>query len=362
MKRSCLVMTFTTGILLLSGCSQTSYNLSSHPHETASAQTLSPQENLKRAKQLAWDAALLVQKPPHPAERWQAARVKWRQAVRLLEAIPPKSALYSEAQQKLAEYRPKYESITQRLTDETTAADNFAQAQKVAWQAAVTVQEPPHTLQIWQRSLERWGRATRLLGDIPPMTTVSNDAQVKLITYRQNYRAIAQRIAAEKSVLAILQQFSERVAQLDTWQTKALTGRTEDPIGITYETYERWLRSLQELEQQLKAVPIALQNPAVAEMQTAIEDYRFALSLWQTYLRHKRANADWLQNSDFFNRLVPLSLIDSKHLLSRYDVKVHQGAKTDKVPLKSAVWAIWEKAEEHARAAQQKALLRSQSQ
>ena len=90
-------------------------------------------------------------------------------------------------------------------------------------------------------------------------------------------------------------------------------------------------------------------------MQTAIADYEFALTIWQTYLRHKDANADWLLNGDFFNRLVPLSLIDSDRLLQRYDVKVHQGSKEAKVALKSTVWTIWEKAAEHARLAQQKA-------
>jgi len=354
MKRSWMATTLSASILLLAGCSQSIHQLSSSQGETASAQTISPQESLRKARQLAWDAAVLVQNPPHPAERWQEARVKWRQAIRLLESIPKSSATAQEAKQKLAEYRVKYEAITQRLTDEEMATDNFEDAQTVAWQAAVTVQDPPHPLQVWQRSLERWERATRLLGSIPPLTTVSDEAQAKLVAYRQNYQTIAQRLQSERSVLSVLEQFSRLVEQLNALQTKVLTRQTEDPIGITYEDYRSFVRSLESLQTELDSIPAAKNNPAVAEMRAAIEDYEFALTIWQTYLRHKEANADWLQNTDFFNRLVPLSLIDSDRLLQRYDVKVHQGSKTAKVPLKSTVWAIWEKADEHARSSQQK--------
>jgi hypothetical protein len=354
MKRSCLAITLSASTVLLAGCAQSFSNFSSNHTERASAQTVSSRENLRRAKQLAWEAAVLVQNPPHSVERWQEARLKWRQAVRLLESIPSQAADFPQAQKKLADYRKKSEVINQRLTDETLAADNFEQAQKVAWQAAILVQDPPHRLEIWQRSLERWERATRLMGAIPPLTTVAAAAQTKRDTYRQNYQAIVQRIQSEQVILATLNQFTDRVNRLNAMQTKALTGQTEDPIGITYEDYQQVVRSLQALETQVKALPAAKTNPAVAEMQTAIADYKFALTLWQTYERHKAANADWLQNSDFFNRLVPLSLIDSDRLLARYDVKVFPGSRETKVPLKSTVWAIWEKAAEHARATQQK--------
>lgn len=347
-------MTISASVLLLAGCNPSFPNFSSAHEETASAFTISPKESLRKAQELAWDAAVLVQNPPHAAKRWQEARVKWRQAIRLLESIPQSASVFPTAQQKLVEYRAKYEAITQRLTDEETATDQFEQAQTIAWQAAVSVQNPPHSLDIWQRSRERWGRAARLMAAIPPLTTVADKAQTKLTSYRQNYQAIAQRIQSEKTVLETLSQFSSLVTQLNSLQTKALTEQTEDPIGITYEDYQRLVRTFQGFATDLHKIPTAKNNPAVGEMQTAIADYAFALTIWQSYERHKAANADWLQNSDFFNRLVPLSLIDSDRLLNRYDVKVHQGPKTVKVPLKSTVWAIWEKADNHARAAQQK--------
>lgn len=354
MKRSCLAMTLAVSVVLLAGCTQSFANFSSSNTETAAAQTLAPSESLRQARALAWEAAVLVQQPPHPVERWQAARLKWRQAIRLLEAIPATAAEFPTAQKKLADYQVKAAAINQRLADEELAIEQFEQAQKVAWQAAVMVQNPPHALPLWQRSQERWERAVRLLEAIPALTTVTSAAQPKLATYRQNAATITARIEAEQTILATLSQFRETVTRLNTLQTRALTGQTADPIGIDYEDYQQFVRSLQVLAAQVDAIAVAGTHPAVQEMRTAISDYEFALTIWQTYQRHKAANADWLQNGDFFNRLVPLALIDSDRLLSRYDVQTQPGVRSTKVPLKSTVWAIWEKADEHARASQQK--------
>ncbi|EKQ70091.1 hypothetical protein OsccyDRAFT_0356 [Leptolyngbyaceae cyanobacterium JSC-12] len=352
MKRPCLVITLSASLLGLVGCSSYFLHIP-RPTQGESASTLSPDEHFQSARQLAWEAAVLVQHPPHPDSTWQEARVKWRQAIRHLKAIPSDQPISARAKQKLAEYEKKYSVITQRLTDETVATDLFEQAQTAAWQAAVTVQNPPHALTVWQRAAERWERAIRLLEKVPTFTTVSGEAEKKLQIYRNNYQAIAQRIEAEKTFLAAVAQFSATVTQLNMLQTQAVTGKSENPIGLNYEEYQSMVRSLQVALKEIETLPTAKSNPAYTEMKTAIADYEFALNIWQTYLRHKQANADWLQNGDFFNQRVPLSLIDSDRLLQRYNVKIIPSSETAKVPLKSTVWAVWDKANEHARSAQQ---------
>lgn len=355
MKRFCLATTLSASVVMLVGCSQSFNTTFSSRAETVSMQVTSPQESLRMARKLAWEAAVLVQHPPHVADRWQEARVKWRQAIRLLESIPDDSALALEGQRKLKDYRIKYAAITGRLTQETQATEKFEEAQTMAWQAAVTVQNPPHKTYTWQRAVERWERAVQLLSEIPSFTTVSATARTKVVTYRQNQRTIAQQLAAEKTFLATLNTFSSTVAQLNMLQSRALNGQTQDPIGMDYDEYQTFVRSLQELQKQLEPLPISKANPAYAEMKAAIADYKFALTIWQTYQRHKQANAEWLQNGDFFNRLVPLSLIDGDRLLQRYDIKISQGLSEAKVPLQPTIWAIWEKANSHVQLAQQKA-------
>jgi len=346
-------MTLSASVLMLAGCSQGFNTSSSSRAETVSMRSASPEASFQQARQLAWEAAVLVQNPPHPADQWQEARIKWRQAIRLLEAIPPNAAIAQDVQRKLADYRSKYAAINQRLKAEQQATENFAQAQTMAWQAAVTVQNPPHPVQTWQRAADRWAQATQLLSEIPPYTTVSAPARTKLVTYRQNQALITEQLETERKFSSVLEAFSLTVNRLNKLQVKALMQQTEDPIGIDYESYETVVRSLQNLVQPLDRSPTAQTNPAYTEMKRAIADYEFALSLWRSYLRHKEANADWLQNGDFFNRLVPLTPTEQAQL-GQYDVEIYRGLSTAKVPLKSAVWAIWEKADEHAKAAQQK--------
>lgn len=296
----------------------------------------------------------MVQNPPHAVDTWQAAKVKWRQAIRLLEQIPDDVAVSADARGKLAAYQLNYNIINQRLAVEQAAADTLDQAQTLAWQAAVTVQYPPHSLKIWQRASAKWEEAIALLVSIPPTTSVSATARAKLIAYRDNYYAISQRIETEQKTLVALKRFSETATNLSTLQVKAVTGQTADPLGIGYEKYGEWVRSLKQSLAEISDQPAGKLHPAYGELKAAIADYEFALDVWQSYLGFKEANSDWLYGDDFFNQLVPLSRIDSDTLLQRYKVKVHYGAKEAKVPLKFTLWAIWEQAGQRVSTAQQK--------
>ncbi len=79
------------------------------------AQNLQTGENLKAAEKLAMEAAVLVQKPPHPAQVWLQAQQKWQQAIALLEAIPASDVQFAAAQKKLATYRSNYAAISKRV-------------------------------------------------------------------------------------------------------------------------------------------------------------------------------------------------------------------------------------------------------
>ncbi len=360
MKRgSLLITTLTISTALLVGCADRVQRFlgdraQADPAQTSpefqSTQSLSPDEAWRSAQQLAWEAAVLVQKPPHPVTQWQTARVKWREAIRLLESIPPQSDRAAPARQRLAVYRRNYETITQRLQTEAAAVRAWERAQEAAWQAAMTVQDPPHALAVWQRATDRWGEAVRLLEAVPPLTTVSAAAQQKAVNYRQNYRAIAQQLARHQAILEVQTALADRVAYVNQQQRQALIGQTADPIGMTYEEYQDFVRSLAPLQSRLSALKDTVPPPVYEDMQAVITDYQFALRLWHTYEQYKTANADWLQNMDFFNRLVPLTPTDRDRLLHRYvtlrsaDVRLFYGSQAVKVPLKSTVWEIWQTA------------------
>jgi stress response protein SCP2/Flp pilus assembly protein TadD len=78
-------------------------------------QNLQAAESLEKAQKLALEAAVLVQKPPHPMEVWHQSQNKWQQAIALLEAIESRTPVYNLAQNKLSSYRANRAVISQRL-------------------------------------------------------------------------------------------------------------------------------------------------------------------------------------------------------------------------------------------------------
>ncbi|MFS8120596.1 MAG: TerD family protein, partial [Microcoleus sp.] len=79
------------------------------------ARNLQAAESLEAAQKLAMEAAVLVQKPPHPMEVWHQCQSKWQQAIGLLEAIDSSTPVYSLAQNKLSSYRANSAIIGQRV-------------------------------------------------------------------------------------------------------------------------------------------------------------------------------------------------------------------------------------------------------
>lgn len=88
-------------------------------------------QGIERAKQFAWEAAKLVQNPPHRAEIWQQAHQKWQQAITQLVNIPEDSPEYAAAQARLLEYQKNYEIINQLYEKSKEAVKLNNQAMKL---------------------------------------------------------------------------------------------------------------------------------------------------------------------------------------------------------------------------------------
>lgn len=356
-----LTIAFSTGLLLLTACSARYSDFverSSQALTTDSTQrSTTPQpatalDNVVAARRLAWDAAVMVQHPPHSAATWQAARVKWRQAINLLEAVPEGAPLSAQAKAKLSVYQANYTAISDRLTAETVALDQLKAAQTLAWQAAVTVQKPPHSPRVWQRASRKWQDAIALLESIPPTTSIAQQSQAKLITYRSNYSAINQRLTNETQALLTLKQFSEIAVRLggipDNIDPSNLALQK---IGVSYEDYTHLVQALQQSLTQFATQPDAKNHPLYPELVKAIEDYQVVLKLWQAYLEFKAANTQWLYD-DVYNQLVPVPLADADRLVQKYDIKTYSGGT--KVSLRFSAWTIWQKTNQHLRQVQQR--------
>ncbi|WP_293350226.1 MULTISPECIES: TerD family protein [unclassified Microcoleus] len=95
------------------------------PSLVAVERNLQAAESLEKAQKLAMEAAVIVQKPPHPMEVWHQSQNKWQQAIALLEPIESRTPVYNLAQNKLSNYRANRAVISQRLAIAQKAA-NFS--------------------------------------------------------------------------------------------------------------------------------------------------------------------------------------------------------------------------------------------
>lgn len=163
----------------------------------AESKTYTEQQHIidfEMAQKLAMEAAVLVQNPPHPIEVWEQATAKWQESVKLLESIPESSPIFSQAQAKLLTYQTNYTAINNRLNQEKKAVIHLENAKKLAWEAAVIVQNPPHPIETWQKAESKLKQAISLLELIPKGTLVEAKAQEKLRAYQTNLSTITNQI------------------------------------------------------------------------------------------------------------------------------------------------------------------------
>jgi hypothetical protein len=354
MKSPHLTVALSASVLLLSGCSIVEQpTVANSTPDTASSETPSALDSYVAARRLAWDAAVIVQHPPHPVDTWQEAKVKWRQAIRLLQKIPQDAAISPQAKEKLAVYQTNYSAVDERLKAEQTAASQLDKAQTLAWQAAVTVQNPPHSLKVWQRAGSKWEEAIALLEAIPNTTSIFLKGQEKLATYRSNYSAINQRIRTEIQALQTLKQFSEVASQLNNIPSDALAHPTLDKVGINYAEYTKLVDALEASLAQFANQPGGKKHLIYTSLEEAIVDFKTVTKLWQTYLNYKQDNAQWLYD-DVFNQLVPLPFQEMNDLVQKYGIKTYSNGT--KVSLRFGAWAIWYQASQRIRSAQQQIL------
>ncbi|MEH2297418.1 hypothetical protein [Nostoc sp.] len=106
---------------------------------------------------------------------------------------------------KIKEQSPQLQQMSLSLTQEGSAIANLKSAQKLGMEAASLVQNPPHSLKVWQQAQNKWHQAIILLDSIPSQTSVSDQAKNKLAYYQINYKFISQRVLIENKAVANLE-------------------------------------------------------------------------------------------------------------------------------------------------------------
>ncbi|MEG5163147.1 TerD family protein [Microcoleus sp. AT3-A2] len=167
-------------------------------------------ETLKQAKILAVETQNAAKATDVNLLRSFEQRLK--ETIANLEKIPNFPGFgYQQARADLLQLRPSLVPVAQNLQ----AAESLATAQKLAMEAAVVVQKPPHPIEVWQQSQSKWQQAIALLEAIDSRTPVYNLAQNKLSNYRANHAVISQRVAIAQKAANFSNQGSLKVQKGD---------------------------------------------------------------------------------------------------------------------------------------------------
>jgi len=167
-------------------------------------------ETLKQAKILAVETQNAAKATDVNLLRSFDKRLK--ETIANLEKIPNFPGFgYQQARADLLKLRPSLVPVQQNLQ----AAESLATAQKLAMEAAVVVQKPPHPIEVWQQSQSKWQQAIALLEAIDSRTPVYNQAQSKLSNYRANRAVISQRVAIAQKAANFSNQGSLKVQKGD---------------------------------------------------------------------------------------------------------------------------------------------------
>jgi hypothetical protein len=172
-------------------------------------------DKFESAKQLAMDAAIIVQNPPHPETIWNAASNKWQEAISILESIPENSFVSVEAKTKLEQYRNNHAAISTRLSHEIQASEMLENAKNLSWEAVKITQKPPHSSTTWKQASEKLEQAIKLLETMPKNSPLYAQEQQRLKEYKANYITINQRLAIEENAISKFKQAQNLATQVE---------------------------------------------------------------------------------------------------------------------------------------------------
>lgn len=203
-------------------------------------------ENFSHAEQLGISIAATLSQLPQPANQLEETQSQLEEAITFLSAIPEDTPVFAQAQETLLTYQAQKTQLAQALAQEKQSADLFEKAKAAAIEAGKLSQNPPHSVQVWEHSAQKWQEAISHLEAIRPETSVYSDAQSRLASYRNNHNTINARRSAEQKAVESLES-AKNLA-------KGAVNRTQNPphaVAVWEQAQSQWQQAIH----QLKAIP-----------------------------------------------------------------------------------------------------------
>jgi hypothetical protein len=161
------------------------------------------------------------------------------QAIAQLSSIPERpGSLRPEADTELKKLQDRLESYRQRLQVETPFQQRLEQAKKLVIEAAVQVQDPPHSSKVWTEAQAKRQEALNLLRAIPAESILqSKEVQPRIQTYvpelQQTTAQLQRQLRVETALRSLSPQSLSRLrAAKQTADEVAAFNRTCVPLVV----------------------------------------------------------------------------------------------------------------------------------
>lgn len=166
-----------------------------------SLQTTEPQveyvDSAVAAMNQAYQATLIVAKPPVPVAKWQQSKQLLTNSVATLGKIPSNSSVYPLARQKLGDYQAKLGEIERRISAENTAQERLKSA--IAGIASATAaQTVAKSATEWRSVNSQWTNINSTLESIPATTSSYPQAQLLLKSAQPQLATARTKLAEEE--------------------------------------------------------------------------------------------------------------------------------------------------------------------
>ena len=142
------------------------------------------------------------------------ALMAWQRGMDKLNEIPSETLAGAQAQTRLQAFQRDYTDLAGTAADMQQSNDFVAVAKNYGLQAAMVVQNPPHSADIWQRAEEQWHEALKVLEKVPENSPSYVDAQslrAQYLTYKSDIEA---RRRQEEQAVATIREVRQTIPQL----------------------------------------------------------------------------------------------------------------------------------------------------
>jgi len=209
------------------------------------------------------DAAKQQYQAATTAQEKTAAATAWQAGMDTLTEIPPETLAGRMSQTKLQAYQRDFEQVSGQLAGGSRTSTLIEAAKNFAWTASTAAQNPPHSVETWQRIADLWQEAIARLTQVPVDDVGYDEAQRMLAEYQNNLGIIQEKQNQEqrsRTALAAAKEKNIRLGEVvDTLDRNRYTSELQR-ILTDLEQVENGTTAYSEAQQMMTAVQARLQE------------------------------------------------------------------------------------------------------